>query len=67
MVKATISLAIENGEIIDTDVVHMSMPPTLESTSYHAMYVFGNHLHVSNGEEDLTTSDSTTTKGVPIH
>lgn len=34
------------------------MPPTLEATSYCAMYVFRNHLRVSSGEEHLTTSDN---------
>ncbi len=36
----------------------MSMLPTLETTTYRAMYAFGNHLHVSSGEEHLTTRDS---------
>jgi hypothetical protein len=36
----------------------MSMPPILEAKIYHAMYVFGNHLHVSNGEKHFTTRDS---------
>jgi hypothetical protein len=36
----------------------MSMPPTLEATTYCAMYVFKNHLHVSSGEEHLITRDS---------
>jgi len=57
-VRATISSSSENGETIDINVVHMSMQPTLETTSYCAMYVFRNHLHVSSGEEHLTTSDN---------
>jgi hypothetical protein len=36
----------------------MSMPPTLEATTYHAMYVFENHLRVSSGEKHLATRDS---------
>jgi hypothetical protein len=44
--------------MIDKIVVHMSMSPTLEATTYCVMYVFGNHLRVSNGEEHLTTRDS---------
>jgi len=36
----------------------MSMPPTLEATTYHAMYVFGNHLHVSSGEKHFTTRNN---------
>jgi hypothetical protein len=55
---ATISLTIKNGETIDKDVMHMSMPPTLEAITYRAMYAFGNHLHVSSGEEHLTTRDN---------
>jgi len=36
----------------------MFVPPTLEATTYHAMYVFGNYLCVSSGEEHLATRDS---------
>jgi hypothetical protein len=36
----------------------MSMPPTLEATTYCAMYAFGSHLCVSSGEEHLITRDS---------
>ncbi len=36
----------------------MSMLPTLEATTYHAMYAFGNHLRVSSSEKHLTTWDS---------
>jgi hypothetical protein len=32
----------------------MSMPPTLETRSYWIMYVFSNHIHVSNVEKCLT-------------
>jgi hypothetical protein len=53
-----ISSTIKDGEIIDKDVVHMSMSPTLEASTYHVMYAFGNHLHVLNGEKHLTTRDS---------
>ncbi len=38
-------------------MVHMSMPPTLEAISYHAMYVYGNHIFVLSVEKHLTTSD----------
>jgi hypothetical protein len=57
-VRVAISSFIENGETIDINVVHMSMPPTLEATSYCVMYVFRNHLRVSNEEEHLTTNDN---------
>jgi hypothetical protein len=32
----------------------MSMLPTLEATTYRAMYAFGNHLCVSSGENILS-------------
>lgn len=32
----------------------MSMPSTLEAQSYRAMYAYGNHIRVSNVEEDLS-------------
>ncbi len=38
-------------------MVYVSMPPTLEAMSYHAMYVYGNHICVLSAEEHLTTSD----------
>jgi hypothetical protein len=49
---------LKHGEIIDKDVVHMSMLPTLEATTYHVMYAFGNHLCVSSGKEHLITRDN---------
>ncbi len=36
----------------------MSMSPTLQSKSYWSIYAFGNHIHVVNVEDHLTTSDS---------
>ncbi len=38
--------------------MHMSMSPTLEATTYHTMYVFGNHLRLSSGEKHFTTRDN---------
>jgi hypothetical protein len=38
--------------------MHISMPPTLEATTYRAMYAFGNHLRVANDEEHLATRDN---------
>jgi hypothetical protein len=35
----------------------MSKPPTLEAMSYHAMYVYGNHICVLSVKKNLTTSD----------
>jgi hypothetical protein len=43
--------------VVDKKVMHMSMPLTLEATTYQIMYAFANHLQVSNGEDHLTTSD----------
>ncbi len=54
----SIALTINDGDTIVKDTVHMSMPPTLEATTYCAMYVFKNHLHVSSDEEHLITRDS---------
>jgi hypothetical protein len=36
---------------IGKDIVHMSMPPTMEAKAYQTMYVNGNHIHGSNVEE----------------
>jgi hypothetical protein len=47
--------------------MHMSMPLILESSSYRAMYAFGNHFHVSNGEKHLTTSDSVMDTAITHH
>jgi len=33
-IKSSIALAIRNAKIIDKNMVHMSMPPTLEAMSY---------------------------------
>jgi len=49
---------MKEGETIKKDVLHISMPPTCEARSDQVMFVFGNHIHVSNVEEHLTTFDS---------
>ncbi|CAM6062576.1 unnamed protein product [Sphagnum tenellum] len=49
---------MKEGETIDKYTLHVSMPPTLEARSYRTMFAFGNHFHVSNVEEHLTTFDS---------
>ncbi len=51
------SVNIRNGEIIDKDMVHMSMPLTLEAMSYRFMYAYGNHTCVSSAKEQLRTND----------
>jgi len=56
-IKASIASAIRNGEIIDKDIVHMSMLSRLEAMSYQSMYAYGNHIHVSSVEEHLKISD----------
>jgi hypothetical protein len=48
---------LNDGDTIDKDIVHMSMPPTLEAMSYQAMYDYGNHIRVASAEEHITTSD----------
>ncbi len=42
---------MEHVETIDKGIAHMSMPPTMEARAYRTMYVYGNHIHVSNVEE----------------
>jgi hypothetical protein len=54
--RIAITSSMEHVETIDKDVVHMSMPPTMEARAYRTMYDYGNHIHVSNVEEHLTTS-----------
>jgi hypothetical protein len=56
-IRVSIALTIKNGKIINKDTVHMSMPPTLEVMSYQSMYVYGNHICVSNVKEHFKTSD----------
>ncbi len=57
-IKTYIVIAIKEGDIIDKDIMHMSMPPMLEAKSYRAMWAFGNHICVSSAEEHLITCDS---------
>jgi hypothetical protein len=44
---------VKKGEAIEKNVVHISMPLTLEARSYHVIWAFGNYIHVSNVEEHL--------------
>jgi hypothetical protein len=53
----SIASAIKNGEIINKDTMHMSMPSTLEAMSHQSMYVYGNHICVSSVKEHFKTSD----------
>ncbi len=57
-IKTAISNAIKDGEEIDKDTLHMSMPPTLPTRSYHLIYAFGKHIKVSSVEEHFKTLDS---------
>ncbi len=43
-IQASISSTINNGEEIDKDTMHMSMPPTLEVMLYYTMYAWQSHL-----------------------
>jgi hypothetical protein len=45
-IRTAISNAIKDGEEIDKDTLHMSMPPTLPTRSYHLIYALGNHIKV---------------------
>ncbi len=56
-IRTAISNAIKDGEEIDKDTLHMSMPPTLATTSYHLIYALGKHIKVSSVEH-LKTLDS---------
>jgi hypothetical protein len=56
--RAFIALAIQGGDTIDQETIHMSMSPMLEARSYRSMYAFGNHIRLVSVEEHLTTSDS---------
>ncbi len=42
-------------DMIGKDIMPMSMPPTLKVISYQTMYSYGNHIHVSSVEENLTS------------
>ncbi len=57
-VRYSIVVVIRNGYVIKRDVVHMSMPPTLETKSYQIMWAFGNHIRVSSVGKHLTTCDN---------
>jgi hypothetical protein len=57
-IKTAISNAIKDGEEIDKDTLHMSMPPTLPTRSYHLIYALEKHIKVLSVEEHLKTLDS---------
>jgi hypothetical protein len=57
-IKNLIVTIVKEGETIEKDVVHMSMPPTFKARSYQVMWVFGNHIRVSSAKEHLTTCDT---------
>jgi len=56
-IKASIIVALNDGDTIDNDIMHVSMPPTMEAMSYRTMYAYGNHIHVANAKEHLTIND----------
>ncbi len=43
-IKSSIAIIIKEGDIIEKDVVHLSMPPTFEAKSCWIMLAFGNHI-----------------------
>jgi hypothetical protein len=57
-IKSSIVVVVKEGEPIEKDVVHLSMPPTFKAKCYQTMWALGNHLHVSSVEEHLTTCDN---------
>jgi hypothetical protein len=59
-IRSSIVTTIKEGDKIEKDVVHLSMPPTLEDRSYRTMWAFGNHNHVSSAEVHSTTRDNGT-------
>jgi hypothetical protein len=52
--RASIALALNDGDTIDKDMVH-SMPPKLEAMSYQTMYAYGNQFCVASAKEHLTS------------
>jgi len=56
--EVPIVVVVKEGEPIEKDVVHLSMPPTFKAKCYQTMWTLGNHLHVSSVEEHLTTCDN---------
>jgi hypothetical protein len=52
-IKNVITSSIKEEDNIDKNMLHMFVPPTLEARSYRIMYVFGNHIHVSNAQDYL--------------
>ncbi len=56
-IKVSIGVTLNDGGIIDKDIIHMSMPPTLEAMSYQTMHAYGNHIRAASVKEHLTISD----------
>lgn len=54
-IRNSIVTAIKEGDKLEKDVVHLSMPPTLEDRSYRTMWAFGNHNRVSSAKVHSTT------------
>jgi len=54
----TLSSIKDNGENIDLEAIQLSLPLALKTTSYQAMYAYGNHIHVKNAETNWVTMDS---------
>jgi hypothetical protein len=56
-IKIAITSIFKEENEIDKNMLHMFMPPTLEAKSYQIMYVFSNHIHVSNAKDYLIAFD----------
>jgi len=57
-IRNSITTIVKEGDKIEKDVVHVSMPPTLEAKNYRVMWVFSNHIRVLGVEEHSTMHDS---------
>jgi len=56
--KHLVVAIIKDGEPIEKNMMHMSMPPMFEARSYWTMWMFGKHIRDSSVENHLITCDS---------
>lgn len=52
-----IASTLNDGDTINKNTVHMSMPPTLKAMSYWTIYAYGNFICVANAKKHLTIND----------
>ncbi len=57
-IRNSITIIVKKGDKIEKDVVHVSMPPTLEAKNYRVMWVFSNHIRVLGAREHLIMHDN---------